>query len=76
MVEQKSDDIDLGILMGLAYQAFTDQLRARLGELGFDDLGGAYGHVFRALADEELSQRSWPRASKSPTRAWPKSWRR
>jgi DNA-binding MarR family transcriptional regulator len=59
MVEQKrrSEDVDLGILVGLAYQAFTDKLWEALGRQGFDDLGGAYGYVFRALADEELSQR-------------------
>jgi DNA-binding MarR family transcriptional regulator len=57
MVEQKTDPLDLGILLGLAYQGFTDQLRAALAAKGFDDLGGAYGYVFRALAAEELSQR-------------------
>jgi DNA-binding MarR family transcriptional regulator len=68
MVEQKSKatrtdtatvpaPIDLGILLGLAYQGFTDQLWAQLGSKGFDDLGTAYGYVFRALADDELSQR-------------------
>src|SRR3954463_7086281 len=50
-------DTDLGILLGLAYQGFTDELRATLAAQGFDDLGGAYGYVFRALATEELSQR-------------------
>jgi len=50
-------DADLGILLGLAYQGFTDELRATLAAQGFDDLGGAYGYVFRALATEELSQR-------------------
>jgi DNA-binding MarR family transcriptional regulator len=61
MVEQNDDKddarIDLGILLGLAYQGFTDQLWAQLGGKGFDDLGNAYGYVFRALANEELSQR-------------------
>jgi DNA-binding MarR family transcriptional regulator len=56
MVEQLSD-IDLGILLGLAYQGFTDELRAALAAQGFDDLGGAYGYVFRALSADELSQR-------------------
>jgi DNA-binding MarR family transcriptional regulator len=50
--------LDLGILLGLAYQAFTDQLRGALAAQGFTDLGGAYGYVFRVLADEELSQRA------------------
>ena len=45
---------DLGILLGLAYQAFTDELRADLHGRGFTDLGSAYGYVFRALADDGL----------------------
>src|SRR5690349_20220991 len=57
MVEQKRASLDLGILMGLAYQSFTTELRAALAQKGFADLGGAYGYVFRALAEEELSQR-------------------
>jgi DNA-binding MarR family transcriptional regulator len=56
MVEHNAP-IDLGILLGLAYQRFTDQLWEALGAQGFDDLGKAYGYVFRALADEEMSQR-------------------
>ena len=39
------------------YQSFTDLLRTSLAKQGFDDLGGAYGYVFRALVDEEPSQR-------------------
>jgi DNA-binding MarR family transcriptional regulator len=57
MVEQ----IDLGILLGLAYQGFVDRLRADLERQGFDDLGGAYGYVFRALADEQPNQRELAR---------------
>lgn len=45
---------DLGILLGLAYQSFTDELRSSLASDGFDDLGSAYGYVFRALAAESL----------------------
>ena len=60
MVEQPAD-IDFGILLGLAYQRFTEELRASLAERGFDDLGGAYGYVFRALADERPSQRELAR---------------
>jgi DNA-binding MarR family transcriptional regulator len=61
MVEQKPDPVDLGILLGLGYQAFVDRLRADLKARGFDDLGGAYGYVFRVLADEPLSQREMAR---------------
>src|ERR1700712_4828243 len=57
MVEQSDEPIDFGILLGLAYQSFADRLRASLAEHGFDDLGGAYGYVFRALAADRLSQR-------------------
>lgn len=53
---------DFGILLGLAFQTFSDELRAELATHGFDDLGGTYGFVFRALAREpilltELAQR-------------------
>jgi DNA-binding MarR family transcriptional regulator len=54
MVNHMASPIDLGLLLGLAYQAFTDQLREDLRGRGFDDLGGAYGYVFRALAEEPL----------------------
>jgi DNA-binding MarR family transcriptional regulator len=51
------DDHDFGIQLGLAYQGFTDRLWAALAADGFDDLGRAFGYVFRALAEAELSQR-------------------
>ena len=63
MVERKSAGrasaaaLDLGILLGLAYQGFTDELRVALAAQGFTDLGSAYGYVFRALAGAALSQR-------------------
>src|SRR5436305_2136170 len=60
MVEQ-THDTELGILLGLAYQGFVERLREDLARRGFDDLGGAYGYVFRSLADEELSQRELAR---------------
>jgi DNA-binding MarR family transcriptional regulator len=61
MVEQKRQGLDFGILLGLAYQSFTEHLRAELARQGYDDLGGAYGYVFRALADDEPSQRELAR---------------
>jgi DNA-binding MarR family transcriptional regulator len=61
MVEQDRPPLDFGILLGLAYQGFVDRLRADLSRRGFDDLGGAYGYVFRALADEQPSQRQLAR---------------
>lgn len=51
------ENLDFGILLGLAYQRFVDELRAHLSERGFEDLGPSYGYVFRALAREPLSQR-------------------
>jgi len=45
---------DFGILLGLSFQTFSDELRAELASSGFDDLGGAYGYVFRALSQEPL----------------------
>jgi DNA-binding MarR family transcriptional regulator len=40
---------DFGIQLGLAYVAFVDWLNAELAAAGFDDLGPAYGYMFRAL---------------------------
>jgi DNA-binding MarR family transcriptional regulator len=60
-VVEQNPPADLGILLGLAYQGFVDRLREDLAGRGFDDLGGAYGYVFRSLADEELSQRELAR---------------
>lgn len=50
--------IDFGILLGLAYQTFVDDLRATLHGKGFTDLGPSYGYVFRALGAEALHLRS------------------
>ncbi len=61
MVKQNRDPLDLGILLGLAYQGFVERLRAHLKAQGFDDLGSAYGYVFRILGDEPLSQRALAR---------------
>ncbi len=61
MNEREHEPVDLGILLGLGYQTFVDLLRADLRKHGFDDLGGAYGYVFRVLADEPLSQRELAR---------------
>ena len=57
MVEQTASPVDLGILIGLAYQSFVDELRAELAVRGFDDLGKTYGYVFRALTSEPLHLR-------------------
>jgi DNA-binding MarR family transcriptional regulator len=61
MVDRFAGTVDYGILLGLAYQAFADALRAHLARRGFDDLGASYGYVFRALARERPSQRELAR---------------
>jgi DNA-binding MarR family transcriptional regulator len=48
-------DVDLGVLLGLAFTAFAERLNAALRDAGFDDLGRWYGYVFRALDAEPLS---------------------
>ena len=50
-----STDTDIGILLGLAYGAFVDEMHADLAARGFDDLGRSYGYVFRVLADGDRS---------------------
>lgn len=52
---------DFGIVLGLAYQGFVDELRADLAARGFTDLGSAYGYVLRAVAAEPLPQRALAR---------------
>ncbi len=49
--------IDFGILLGLAYQAFVDELRGHLQNHGFEDINSAYGYVFRALSADALHLR-------------------
>jgi DNA-binding MarR family transcriptional regulator len=49
------DRLDLGIVLGLAYATFVDELHAHLAVEGYDDLGRSYGYVFRTLAAGERS---------------------
>jgi DNA-binding MarR family transcriptional regulator len=49
------DAIDFGILLGLAFRAFVDEMHADLAARGFDDLGRSYGYVFRVLGDGDRS---------------------
>lgn len=51
MVERLSRP-DFGVLLGLAYQAFVDQLHADLARHGFVDLPPSLGYVVRAIAAE------------------------
>jgi DNA-binding MarR family transcriptional regulator len=45
-----AQSIDLGILLGVAYQEFVRELRAAHEAAGFTDLGRSDGFVFRSLA--------------------------
>lgn len=51
----KSQPVDLGILLALAYQEFVRGLREEHARAGFDDLGRSDGFVFRALAARPLT---------------------
>ena len=46
---------DIGILLGMAYGAFVDDMREDLARRGFSDLGPSYGYVFRVLSDGDRS---------------------
>jgi DNA-binding MarR family transcriptional regulator len=48
-------DHDFGILLGLAYQRFVDELRAHLASAGVTDVGGSFGYVLRALDQQPLT---------------------
>jgi hypothetical protein len=48
-------DHDFGILLGLAYQRFVDELGAHLSQAGFAGVGGSFGYVLRALAQQPLT---------------------
>jgi MarR family transcriptional regulator for hemolysin len=47
--------LDFGIVLGLAYQSFVEQLNAALAQRGFTDIRPAFGYVLRALADQPLT---------------------
>jgi DNA-binding MarR family transcriptional regulator len=47
--------VDLGVLLTLALEAFKDRMHEHLANAGYDDLGPSYGFVFRSLADNALS---------------------
>ncbi|HEX9083250.1 MAG TPA: MarR family transcriptional regulator [Gemmatimonadaceae bacterium] len=46
---------DLGILLTLALASFKDRLHFHLASAGYEDLGPAYGFVFRSLGEQSLS---------------------
>jgi DNA-binding MarR family transcriptional regulator len=47
--------LDFGILLGLAYQYFVEELNAHLRTRGFADMGPSFGYVLRAVAAEPLT---------------------
>src|SRR4026207_1306550 len=49
-----AEPIDFGILLGLSYVRFVEELRAALFAAGFDDLGTNDGYVIRVLADSPV----------------------
>jgi DNA-binding MarR family transcriptional regulator len=52
---EKTQPVDLGILLALAYQEFVRELRETHVREGFDDLGRSDGVVFRALAARPMT---------------------
>jgi DNA-binding MarR family transcriptional regulator len=50
-------DPDLGVLLGTAYAAFVEMLRAELAEAGHPSLHRSFGYVARALAERPLNLR-------------------
>ncbi len=53
--DSSSDEPDLGILLALAYGAFSEELRADLAKAGYADLHRSFGYVARNLAEGELT---------------------
>ncbi|MFI1917811.1 MarR family winged helix-turn-helix transcriptional regulator [Nocardia sp. NPDC020380] len=47
--------MDFGVLLGQAYQAFVQELHARLAERGHRMMGASYGYVLRSLAENALT---------------------
>lgn len=47
--------LDLGVLLGLGWEQFVDELRNSLAEQGFQDLGRSYGYVLRSLDSRPMN---------------------
>lgn len=54
-MEHHAQQVDLGILLALAYQQFVRELREVHAKAGFDATGRSDGYVFRALADRPMT---------------------
>ncbi|MDR2986815.1 MAG: MarR family transcriptional regulator [Nocardiopsaceae bacterium] len=52
---RREQPVDLGILLGVAFQEFVRELRAAHAAAGFTDLGRSDGFVFRSLADRPMT---------------------
>ena len=52
---------DFGVLLGLAYQGFVDELHVDLARHGFTHVGGSVGYVLRAIAEGPINQRQLAR---------------
>ena len=55
MPRRRAPDYDFGVLLGLAFQTFVDHLNTTLAKRGFTDIRPAFGYVFRALAEQDLT---------------------
>lgn len=52
---ERTQPIDLGILLAVAYQEFVRELRVAHAKDGFEDVGRSDGYVFRALAGRPVT---------------------
>jgi DNA-binding MarR family transcriptional regulator len=50
-----ANHLDFGILLGLAYQSFVEELQTHMRARGFSDMGPSFGYVLRAVAAEPLT---------------------
>lgn len=55
MSTTSEDSIDFGVLLNLAFGALKHDLRAHMGDAGFDDLGTSFGYVFRIVDQDAPS---------------------
>lgn len=47
--------MDFGILLGLAYHSFVEELHQHLTAAGFTDIGSSFGYLFRVLDQRDLT---------------------
>ncbi len=51
----RTEQLDFGVLLGLAYQQFVAELHEHLAEHGFTGLRPAFGYAFKALQNEAMT---------------------